>query len=49
MTEYNTLIVKLSNWKLNKLRLGMKNVTEVAITLSSNVVGNSNDEGNFPH
>ena len=39
MIQYNTLYVKLSNSQL----------TEVTLKLSSNVVGDSNDENNFPH
>ena len=49
MTEYNTLIVKLSNSQLNKLKSGIKNWTEVTSNLSSNLIGNSNDETNFLH
>ena len=49
MTEYNTLIVKLSNSQLNKLKSGIKNWTEVTLNLSSNLIGNSNDETNFLH
>ena len=30
-------------------RLSIKNSTEVALNLSSNVIGDSNDEINFPH
>ena len=48
MTQYNTLNVKLSNSQLNKLKSGIKNGTEVTLKLSSNVVGDSNDENNFP-
>ena len=33
----------------NKLKSGTKNGTEVTLKLSSNVVGDSNDENNFPH
>ena len=43
MTQYNTLNVKLSNSRLNKLQLGRKNVTEVTLKLSPNVVGDAND------
>ena len=39
----------MSNSQLNKLKSRIKNVTEVTLKLSSNVVGNSNDESNFPH
>ena len=49
MTQYNTLNVKLSNSQLNKLKSGIKNGTEVTLKLSSNVVGDSNDENIFPH
>ena len=49
MTQYNTLNVKLSNSQLNKLKSGKKNATQVTLNLSSNVIGNSNDETNFPH
>ena len=49
MTQYNTLNVKLSNSQLNKLKSGIKNGTEVTLKLLSNIVGNSNDEINFPH
>ena len=49
MTQYNRLNVKLSNSQLNKLKSPIKNETGVAISLSSNIVGNSDDETNFPH
>ena len=49
MTQYNTFNVKLSNLQLNKLKSRIKNVTEVTLKISSNVVGDSNDENNFPH
>ena len=49
MTQYDTLNVKLSNSKLNELKSGIKNDTEVTLKLSSNVVGISNDKNNFPH
>ena len=35
--------------QLSKLKSGIKNGTEVTLKLSSNVIGNSNDETNFPH
>ena len=34
---------------MNKLKLGIKNGTEVTFETSSNVIGDSNDENNFPH
>ena len=49
MTQYNSLNVKLSNSKLNKLKPAIKNRTDVILRLSSNMLGNSNDEANFPH
>ena len=49
MTQYNTLNVKLSNSQLNKLKSGIKHGTEVTLKISSNIVGDSNDENNLPH
>ena len=49
MTQYNFLNVKMSNLQLNKLKSGIKNGTKVTLKISSNVVGDSNDENNFPH
>ena len=49
MTQYNTVNVKLSNSQLNKLKSGMKHGTKVTVNLSSNVIGNSNNETNFLH
>ena len=49
MTKYNTLNVKLSNSQLNKLKSRIKNGTQVTLKLSSNFVGNFNDEIIFPH
>ena len=37
----------MSNSQLNKLKSGIKNGAEVTLKLSSNVVGDSNDENNF--
>ena len=47
MTQYNSLNVKVSNSQLNKLNYAIKNY--VVLILSSNMVGNSDDETNFPH
>ena len=41
--------VKLSDSQLNKLKSGIKNGTEVTLNLSSNVVGNTTNETDFPH
>ena len=49
MTRYNTLIVNLSNSQLNKIKSGIKNGTEVTLNFSLNVVGDSNNETDFPH
>ena len=49
MTQYNSLNVKLSNSQLNKLKSSIKNETDVVLRISSNMVGNSNDNTNFPH
>ena len=49
MTQYNTLNVKLSNSQLDKLKSGIKNRTEKTLKMSLNIVGDSNDENNFPH
>ena len=39
----------MSNSQLSKLKSAMKNETDVVLRLSSNIVGNSNDNTNFPH
>ena len=49
MTQYNTLNVKLSNSQLIKLKSAIKNGTNLTLNLSSNLIGSSNDETNFPH
>ena len=49
MTQYNSLNVKLANSQLNKLKSAIKNETDVILRLSSNMIGNSDDETNFPH
>ena len=49
MTQHNTLNVKFSNLKINKLNSVIKNRNEVTLNLSSNVISNSNNETNFPH
>ena len=49
MTQYNSLNVKLSNSQLNKLKSAIKNGTDVVLRLSSNMIGNSDEETNFPH
>ena len=49
MTQYNSLNVKPSNSQLSKLKSAIKNETDVVLTLSSNMIGNSVDNTNFPH
>ena len=49
MTQYNALNLKLSNSKINRLKSGIKNNTQVTINFSSNVIGESSDETNFPY
>ena len=49
MAQYSSLNVKLSNSQPNKLKPAIKNKTEVVLRLSSNMIGNSDDETNFPH
>ena len=39
----------MSNSQLNKLKSSIKNETDVVLRISSNMVGNSNDNTNFPH
>ena len=39
----------MSNSRLKKLKYGIKCGTEVTLKISSNIVGDSNDENNFPH
>ena len=49
MTQYSSLNVNLSNSQLNKLKSSIKNETGVVLRISLNMVGNSNDNINFPH
>ena len=49
MTQYNSLNVKLSKSELNKLKSAIKNETDVILRLLSNMIGNLDDETNFPH
>ena len=47
MTQCNSLNVKLSNSQLNKLKSAIKIETVIVLRLSSNMIGNSDDEINF--
>ena len=48
-TQYNNLNVKLSNSQLSKIKSSIKYETDVVLRISSNMVGNSSDNTNFPH
>ena len=49
MTQCKTINANLSNLQLDKLKSGIKNGSEVTLKLSANIIGDSNDENNFPH
>ena len=49
MIRYNSLNVKISNSQIRKLKSIIQNGTELTLSLSSNAIGNTNDEANFPH
>ena len=49
MTQYNTLNIKLSNARLSKLKLEIKDSTEATLKIWSNLVGDSNDANIFLH
>ena len=49
MTQYNSVNIKLSNSQLNKLKSTIKSETGIALRLSSNMIGNINDETDFLH
>ena len=49
MTQYNTLNVRLLNSQHNKLKFAIKNETDAVLRLSSNMIGNLDDETNFLH
>ena len=49
MTQCNMLNVRLSNSQLNRLKSGINNKTDITLNLSSNVIGNTNEETNFSH
>ena len=49
MTQYNTLNVTFSNSQLNKSKSGIKNGTKITFKSSLKVVGDFNDENDFPH
>ena len=49
MTQYNSLNVNLSNSQLSKLKSAIKNETDIVLRISSNMIGNSGDNTNFPN
>ena len=49
MTQYNRVNVNLSTSQLNELKSAIKNKNDAVIRLSLNMIGDSNDKGNFPH
>ena len=50
MLEYNiNLNIKLPSLQVNKLKCGIRNNTELNLNLSSNVIGDSNDQVSFLH
>ena len=49
MTHYSSLNLKLSNSQLNKLKSAIKNETDAILRFSTYMIGNSDDEANFPH
>ena len=49
MTHCNSLNVKPLNSQLSNLKSAIKNEAELVLRLSSNMVGNFNDEIIFPH
>ena len=49
MMQYNRVNVKLLTSQLNKSKSAIKNENDLVIRLSTNMIGDSNDKGNFPH
>ena len=47
--QYNIFYVKLFNSQQNELKSGVKNWAKVTLILSSDFLGTSNNETNFPH
>ena len=48
MSQYQSVNVKLSNSPLDRLKQARKCETGVILRLLSNMIGNPNDESNFP-
>ena len=49
MIQYNSLNVKLSNSKLNKLKSAIEDGTEAVLRLLINMIGDSDDKISFRH
>ena len=49
MTQFNRGNVKFSRSQLTKVKAAIKNEIDVVIRLSPNMIGDSNDQTNFPH
>ena len=49
MTKHNTWKLKSSHSKLKKLKSKIKIGTKVTLNLLSKLIGNYNDDTNFPH
>ena len=49
MTQYNSKNIKLSNSQLKKLKSATKNEIEVTLKLLLNIIGNLNNEVNYPY
>ena len=49
MTQYNKINIKLWTYQLNKLKSAIKKEIQVIIRISTNMIGDSNGETNFPH
>ena len=49
MTQYNSVNIKLSNSQLKNLKSATKSETEVTLKLLLNIIGNLNNEVNYPY
>ena len=49
MTHHNRVNVELSNSHLNKLKFAIKNGNDLVIRICPNMIGDFNDQTNFPH
>ena len=49
ITQYNCVNLTLSNSQLNQLKSAINNAAEVTLNFSSNVIGDANNDTNFPY